>query len=87
MPRYTILITELDMERRSAKVHVEGYVFRRVRALITDPAVSKPGNAYAVALANNKRVAVIGKPLLRAGRIEMLRITGISLSIEPAFTA
>lgn len=65
---FTVLITELDLERGTCKVHVEGDMEdKRVNAIITDPQLEIANNPYSLAFAAGETIPVQGKALLREG--------------------
>lgn len=74
---WRIRITELDLESSSAKVRLDGdgNQERRIKAVITDPAVKVLSNPYAQALVSQSELAVRGKATLREGEIAQLYIS------------
>jgi len=72
---YIVQITELDLENRTAKVRITEESDRRVRAVISDPAVGVAGNAYAVAFAAQAPIRVQAKAVLRDGEIRSLYVS------------
>lgn len=75
MREYTIQITELDLENRTAKVRLDDESNKRVRAVISDPAINVAGNAYAIAFAAQKPIRVQAKAVLREGEIRSLYVS------------
>lgn len=68
---YTLLITELDLENRTAKARLDGLPERRVKAAITDPDIAP----YAAAFAAGTQLSVKAKAVLRDGEIRALYIS------------
>lgn len=75
MRDYTIQITELDLENRTAKVRIADESEKRVRAIISDPAITVPGNPYATAFVAQSALAVRAKALLRDGEIRAIYVS------------
>lgn len=70
---FTVLITELDLERGTCKVHIEGEMEgKRLNAVVTDPQLSISNNPYSLSLAAGEFIPVQAKALLREG--EMVRL-------------
>ena len=70
---FTVLITELDLERGTCKVHIEGEIEgKRINAVVTDPQLSISNNPYSLAFAAGEFIPVQAKALLREG--EMVRL-------------
>lgn len=74
---YEVLITELDMENGSCKVHIGGAPDDRSRtpAVITDPAASQPNNPYVVAMSNGSWLRVHAKATAKGGELQRLYIS------------
>lgn len=73
---YEVLISELDMISGACHVHITGDPDDlRYPAKVTDPAVTMPNNAYALALAGMKRLLVRAKATTREGEIDRLYIS------------
>lgn len=73
--QYEVLITELDLEKRTAKVRLDDKSEKRIRAIITDPAINIDGNAYASAFVMRRLIKVMAKSVLRDDEIRMLFIS------------
>lgn len=70
---FSLLITELDLERGTCKVHIEGELEdKRVNAVITDPQLEVPNNLYSLSFAAGELIPVQAKAMLREG--EMVKI-------------
>lgn len=76
--RYVVQITELDLENRTAKVRLEGIDEKRVRAVITDPALAYSQNNYVSSFASRASIAVSAKAVIREGGIYCLYISDSS---------
>lgn len=72
---FTVLITELDLERGTCKVHVDGDDEHRVNAVITDPQLQLTNNSYSIAFAAGEPITIQGKALLKEGELVKLFIS------------
>lgn len=75
---WTIRISELDLESRSAKIRFEDNEDqddRRFKAVITDPALDIADNAYINAFSKKSSLVVRGKALSQEGDIQSLFIS------------
>jgi hypothetical protein len=73
---FSVLITELDLERGSCKVYLEEDMEdKRINAVITDPQLQVSNNPYSLAFAAGEIIAVQGKALLREGDLVKLFIS------------
>lgn len=75
---WDIVITEMDREDWRAKVRLADEEFadeRRVRAVITDPAMGMTGNPYMRAFVNNEVLRVRAKATLKDGDVQVLYIS------------
>ena len=73
---FTVLITELDLERGSCKAHIEGEIEdKRINSVITDPLLQSPNNPYSLAFAAGDKIDVKAKALLKGGEISRLYIS------------
>jgi hypothetical protein len=72
---FNVLITELDLERGTCKVHIDEDNDRRVNAVITDPQVQINNNAYSIAFAAGEAISVQGKALIKEGELAKLFIS------------
>jgi hypothetical protein len=76
--KHAILITELDLERGTCKVHLESEAEdKRIAAVITDPLLQTLNNPYSLAFAAGERIQVKAKALIRGGDIGKLFISDI----------
>lgn len=76
----TVLITELDLERGTCKVHLDGEeAGKRFPAVITDPLLQIPNNSYALAFAAGEKIDVKAKFLLKQGDISRLYISDVGI--------
>jgi len=77
---FSVLITELDLERGTCKVHVEGDMDeKRINAVITDPLLADSNNPYSLAFAGGEPIFVQGKALLREGELMKLFISDFGI--------
>jgi hypothetical protein len=75
---YTLVITELDLERGTCKVHIDGELeAARTNAVITDPILQSVNNPYSLALSSGEKINVVAKALLKNGAISLLYISDI----------
>ena len=73
---FSVLITELDLERGTCKVHIEEEQDeKRISAIVTDPLLQIPNNPYSLAFAAGEIIAVQGKALIRDGELAKLFIS------------
>lgn len=72
---FVVTITELDMESGACKVSLPDDPEARITGRITDPAFSVPNNAYALAMAALRPIAVRAKPTTKDGGIDKLFIS------------
>lgn len=76
---FNVLITELDLEKQSCKMRVDGAgPDDRIPGKITDPQISVANNPYTAALAAQSQVTVKAKASLKAGSIVQLYISDIA---------
>lgn len=68
---YTVLITELDLEKMTAKVRLSQDSEHRIRAVITDPDIGP----YALAFAEQRSLDVRAKAILREGHVRALYVS------------
>ena len=72
---FTILATELDLEKGTCKIHIDGDTAeKRISASISDPAFLSLNNAYSMAFASGEKLNVKAKALIKDGEIEKLFI-------------
>ena len=77
---YEVLISELDLKRGTAKVHLNGDLSQpRVNAIVTDPEIVDPENPYANAFSSQMPLTVHAKALLRDGQLKTLYISDYDL--------
>lgn len=73
---FTVLITELDLERGTCKVRIDGEsAEKRFAAIITDPMLGVSGNPYVAAFASGERIDVKAKALIKDSDIARLFIS------------
>lgn len=73
---FTVLITELDLERGTCKVRIDSEdTERRFSAIITDPILQITGNPYVAAFAAGERIDVKAKALIKAAEVSRLFIS------------
>lgn len=68
---YALLLTELDLESRTAKIRLENDPDRRIKAHITDPVITP----YAQAFADQVQIEVRAKAVMREGEIRAIYIS------------
>jgi hypothetical protein len=68
---YSVLLTELDLENRTAKVRTDDLPEKRIRASITDPDMAP----YAAAFAAGEQMQITAKAVLRDGEIRALYVS------------
>ena len=75
---YSIRITELDLENKTAKVRLDiDESDRRLRAVISDPMLGVASNEYLLSFMNQQPLSVRAKAVLRAGEIVQLHISTV----------
>lgn len=73
---FTVLITEMDLERGSCKVRIENEDSnKRFPANITDPSLEITGNAYVSSFAAQEVIDVKAKALVKDGEVARLYIS------------
>jgi hypothetical protein len=73
---FTVLITELDLENRTAKVRIDDIdSSRRVRAIISDPVIKMKGNPYVQSFVAASPIKMRAKPGMRDGKIVVLHVS------------
>jgi hypothetical protein len=72
---YEVLITEMNLDRSSCRVSLSDDPETRIAAEISDPAVSQPNNAYALAFAAKELIKVRAKGVVKEGKLDKLHIS------------
>ncbi|SEK88759.1 hypothetical protein [Nitrosovibrio tenuis] len=74
---FSVLITELDLERFTGKAYVDQFAppDRRIPITIMDPTVQTQNNAYASSLAAASPLRVLAKGLLKEGKLVRLFVS------------
>lgn len=77
---FTVLLTELDLERGTCKAHIAGEVEdRRINSVVTDPILQGLNNPYSLSFAAGEQITVIAKALIRSGEIARLFISDVAI--------
>jgi len=71
---YDVLFTEMDVQRRTAKVDLDGHE-NRIACVIADPVLGQPNNAYLAAFASRSRIQVMAKAVIRKGELKTLVVS------------
>jgi hypothetical protein len=76
---FDILLSELDLKNKSCKFMLrnEDDPEHRITGEITDPILLTPNNPYSAALASQRWIGVVGKPVLKEGEVEKLYISDV----------
>jgi hypothetical protein len=70
-----VLFTEMNLDKRSARVAITDEPDIRVAAEISDPVVSEPNNPYALAFASQQPIMVRAKAVMKGGKLDKLHIS------------